>query len=203
MAQLAALCITLLIVSGCGVPFFVKPEEQAVVDEHIFSDVILYKPLTWMLASSGVRTASTKVERRIIVFERTKAKNGQMKLKICAEPPAEALQALESINKLTAELQAKKIPLTATGTGDFSLQTAVQSAFRRTQGLQFYRDGAYQWCQAYINGLIDEPEFRQRLKQLEESAEKLIMKEIQNPGFYGKYQSSVAIRQEEENGTDP
>ena len=181
--------IVLLFGSGCGFPLFVKPEEQAVVDEHIFSNPRWYKPLTWIFEDSGVRAASTKLERRIIVFNREwKKDDGDGKkgwhLQVCAEPPPEAVQALESTSKIAAELEAQGVPLIASGTGDFALQTAVQAAFRRTQGLQFYRDAAYQICQAYLNELINMEQYRKQLKDLGKKAFILIKEEINHPNFY-------------------
>ena len=186
MRSLACLCVVLIVAnSGCGVSHFVKPEEQAVVDEHVFSNYS-FIPRIRFLAQEGVRALSTKLERRIVVFNRVKDKNG-WKLVVCAEPPAEAIQALNSVSKLEAELKkqlAENKSSALSGAGDFGLTTAVQAAFRRTQGLQFYRDSAYQWCQAYLNGFIDDAEFLQKLKRLEEKAALLIAKEIEQPGFY-------------------
>ena len=190
-----------VLVGGCGVPLFVKPEEQAVVDEHIFSNSRWYKPLTWILEDSGVRAASTKMERRLIVFERTLDEQNNYRFKVCAEPPAEAVQALESVSKFAAELEAQGVPLAASGTGDFSLQTAVQSTFRRTQGLQFYRDGAYQLCQAYLNDLICKKEYKKRLKGLENKAFELIYQEIKHDNFYPPAPSKPTKDKKEETVT--
>lgn len=189
MRSLVCFCMVLIVAnSGCGVPFFVKPEEQAVVDEHVFSNTSVIPG--WILAREGVRALSTKLERRLVIFDRKKEKGKKgkkWKLKVCAEPPAEAIQALDSVSKLEAELKkqfAENQSSTLRGTGEFGLTTAVQSAFRRTQGLQFYRDGAYQWCQAYLNGLIEKKEFLKKLERLEAKATLLITKEIEQPGFY-------------------
>ena len=188
MRSLICFCMVLTVAnSGCGVSLFVKPEEQAVVDEHVFSNKSFLPG--WILAREGVHALSTKLERRLVLFDRRK-KNGcknEWELKVCAEPPAEAIQALDSVSKLEVELKkqlAENKSSTLSGTGDFGLTTAVQAAFRRTQGLQFYRDGAYQWCQAYLNGFIKKDKFLERLKRLEEKAALLITKEIEQPGFY-------------------
>jgi len=181
MRSLALFCIVLIVASsGCGVSLFVKPEEQAVVDEQIFPDWLS------LFGKQDVRAASTKLERRIVVFSRTWEDN-KWKLKVCTEPPAEAMQALNSVNKLEATLAqkyGKDMSDTLSGKGDFGLTTAVQAAFRRTQGLQFYRDGAYQWCQAYLNGLVTKENFLKKLDALEKNATALIKEEIKQPGFY-------------------
>ena len=104
MKSLICFCMALIVAtSGCGVSLFVKPEEQAVVDEHVFSNKSLIPG--WILAREGVRALSTKLERRLIIFDRKKEKGKKWKLSVCAEPPAEAIQALESVSKLEAELK--------------------------------------------------------------------------------------------------
>lgn len=62
-------------------------------------------------------------------------------------------------------------------------------SFKRSQGLQFYRDAAYQVCQAYLKGLIRVhgrpcPHcFLMRLRKLEGDAIRLINEEVHH-GFY-------------------
>ena len=151
------------------------------MDEYVF--------FPWLSNRSGVHALSTKIERRLVVFERKKkGEDDDLRLKVCAESPAEATQALNSINKLTVELEKAGIPK---GSFDSTLSTAVHAAFKRTQGLQFYRDGAYQLCQAYMNGLITksngktaEEKFLSHLKELENKAVKLIKQELEREDFY-------------------
>ena len=182
--------------SGCGLSPFVQPEAQAVVDEHIFSNSSLFSNLP-ILSQDGVRALSTKLERRLVIFNRKKTDEG-WDLKICAEPPAEAIQALQSINKLEATLKKQtpaKTTVEGSGSGESGLTTAVQSAFRRTQGLQFYRDGAYQWCQAYINNLITRKDFVEKLETLQEKAAYLIQEEVNQEGFYVGTLPQIQIEQ--------
>ena len=144
------------------------------MDEYVF--------FPWLSNRSGVHALSTKIERRLVVFERKEeGEDDGLRLKVCAESPAEATQALDSINKLEATL--KKVELQ--GNFDSTLRTVVEAAFKRTQGLQFYRDGAYQLCQAYMNGVIKSKEqFLSHLKNLEDKAVKLIEKELEREDFY-------------------
>ena len=171
----ASSLIALFLLNGCGLSPFVKPEEQAVVDEHVFSG-FPFKPRV------GVHAVSTKMERRLVMIEQKEEGDKRM-LKICAESPAEATQALNSITQLAAKLD--KVNIDLTGNFNSELSTAVNAVFKRTQGLQFYRDAAYQLCQAYLNGLFgqkDEVEnevFRVRLGALEDKAVRLIEKELE------------------------
>ena len=207
MRHVVCMAITLIffVGNGCGVSLFVKPEEQAIVDEHIFSNEETLG--AFFLGKGGVRAASTRAERRIILFER----NPTGVLKVCAEPPAEALQALSSTSDLRAAIEKGKTggPLSKlSAQGEFGLATAVQSAFRRTQGLQFYRDGAYQLCQALINGLFDgetdggakgkKGDYLSQLKKLQKRAADLIEQEIKQPGFYAGQLPGVSIPGNEE-----
>lgn len=171
----AFLGIAVCVLTGCGLTPFVEPEKQAIVDEYVF--------FPWLSNRTGVHALSTKMERRLVVFERKEeGKDDDLRLRVCAESPAEATQALNSINKLTVELEKAGVPK---GSFDSTLSTAVHAAFKRTQGLQFYRDGAYQLCQAWLNGVIkSEEKFFSHLKELEKNAVKLIGKELEKEDFY-------------------
>lgn len=99
----ASLGVAICVLNGCGLTPLVKPEEQAVVDEYVF--------FPWLSNRTGVHALSTKIERRLVVFERKKkGEDDDLRLKVGAESPAEATQALNSINKLTVELEKAGIP---------------------------------------------------------------------------------------------
>ncbi len=55
------LYVAVCLLQGCGMSFFVPPEEDAVVDEHVY-----FSPIE----DSGVRALSTKIERRLVLMNR-------------------------------------------------------------------------------------------------------------------------------------
>lgn len=168
------------LLQGCGLWIFTPSEEKAVVDEHIYDTLD---------ASGGVNALSTKLERRLVLMERYKRKHGEYKLKVCAESPAEATQDLSSTFDFAGTVEKVEISKLLK-----ALSTKVKPTFKRSQGLQFYRDGAFQLCQAYLNGLITEKTlahglhpcphcFITQLNELRDIAERIILHEVAN-GFY-------------------
>ena len=59
-----------------------------------------------------------------------------------------------------------------------SLETIVEKLFDRTQGAQFFRDGAFHLCLAYLNGIIEEEEFLDLYMKLQSDSTKLIDTEL-------------------------
>lgn len=97
---------------------------------------------------------------------------------VCAESHPEATQNLDSDFEFEGEIEKLDIAKFAK-----QLKTDVTSNFQRSQGLQFYRDSAFQLCQMYFNGVIEKEEFKKRLGTLREDAVNIILHEIQG-GFY-------------------
>lgn len=168
------------LLQGCGLWIFTPSEEKAVVDEHIYDT---------LESSVGVNALSTKLERRLVLMERYKKKHGEYKLKVCAESPAEATQDLSSTFDFAGTVEKVEISKLLK-----ALSTKVKPTFKRSQGLQFYRDGAFQLCQAYLNELItggysyhDFPScphcFIEELNALRDTAANIILHEVAN-GFY-------------------
>ena len=113
----------------------------------------------------------------------------EYKLKVCAESPAEATQDLSSTFDFAGTVEKIEISKLLK-----ALSTKVKPTFKRSQGLQFYRDGAFQLCQAYLNGLITGgysyhdfhscPHcFIEELNALRDTAANIILHEVAN-GFY-------------------
>ena len=181
--RLGLILVLVAFLSGCGVTLFVPPEEDAVVDEHVYHNLW---QLVWGYGSTGVHALSTKAERRLVLMNKTKDE-----LQVCAESPAEATQDLTS--QFDFEGTVEKIEI---GKLIKDLSTKVKPAFKRSQGLQFYRDGAFQLCQAYLNGFISKKTFAHglhpcphcfldQLNVLRDKAERIILHEVAN-GFYTK-----------------
>ena len=177
------LCVAACLLQGCGVSMFVPPEEDAVVDEHVF--------FSWNeifgVQGTGVRALSTKAERRLVLMEQWIGSDNNAHLTVCAEPNPEATQSLKSLSDVSGELSGDvvdAVKMLAEINRELSTDVAMQ--FKRSQGLQFYRDGAFQLCQAYINGLLgneDHENFLLELNSLRETAANIILHEVTH-GFY-------------------
>lgn len=100
------------------------------------------------------------------------------KAKLCAEasPDAGAQFASTFASALTAQVSGTTTPLSAEATAN--LTVAMKQLFRRTQGVQLYRDGAFALCNLYLNGGIEKPEYYMELQALRMSAAELIKQEI-------------------------
>lgn len=191
--RLGLIIVLVVFLSGCGVTLFVPPEEDAVVDEHVFTPIIDL-PSLFGWDRDNVHALSTKAERRLVLMEKKKVKNGyhgKSVLTVCAESPAEATQDLSSTFDFVGTVEKIEFSKLLK-----ALSTKVKPTFKRSQGLQFYRDGAFQLCQAYLNGLITEKTFAHgfhpcphcyitQLNELRDIAERIILHEIAN-GFYAK-----------------
>ena len=206
------LTLAMMVVPGCGVTTFVPPEEDAVVDEHVYYSLGLITS-----EEAGVRALSTKAERRLVLMDRYKKKkskdkydedeNGEYELKVCAESHPEATQSLNSDFKLEGEVENIDITKFLR-----ALETKVKSTFTRSQGLQFYRDGAFQLCQAYFNGLITKSShhgshpcpncFLDQLNALRKDAVNIILHEIQG-GFYRQKRDEEAKKDAKKKSEKP
>ena len=75
-----------------------------------------------------------------------------------------------------------------------AIATSVQTLFQRTQGLQLYRDGMYNLCQGYLNGIFDKTDFAKKYDTLLIETVKLIELEInQTKGNIGGRQVQVPL----------
>jgi hypothetical protein len=129
-----------------------------------------------------VGTLATTAERRI-VLARVDPENKETFGRFCSEPPPDAAENIA--NNLTLAVQAAvKTPETE-GSGRLELAkqlaTTVQSLFHRSQGLQLYRDGLYNLCIAWMNGVLKtQADFTTRADALLTSAQTLITTELNN-----------------------
>lgn len=104
------------------------------------------------------------------------------KIVLCAEPSADISDNIAS--SLAAAITTKgpssgdKTSAELAASISKTLATAVQHHFKRTQGLQLYRDGMYNLCQARMNGIIDDATFMDRADKLLEKTTGLIEKEL-------------------------
>lgn len=88
--------------------------------------------------------------------------------KFCAEPPPDATQSITSAVSAAFSGTASGVPVNPEVSAEFakSLATTAQSLFYRSQGVQLFRDGLYNLCQAYLNGAISPAQYHQQFQSL-------------------------------------
>lgn len=93
---------------------------------------------------------------------------------VCAEPPPDVAEAVYS--QTVATLANKGINVAAGST----LQTALMQLTRRSQGLDFFRTGAFVNCMMHYNGVLDATEYRQAMTDLLQRSTHLTELEMAN-----------------------
>ncbi len=143
------------VVSGCGSRHFSSRPTNPLIEDRV------------RMGPSGGQKMSvltSRADRRtILVFD---------KEEICAEPSPDVAEAVYS--QTVAELATKTVNVAAGST----LQTALMQLSRRSQGLDFYRTGAFVNCMMYYNKALTQPEYVREMKELREKAMALTEKEI-------------------------
>jgi hypothetical protein len=159
-------CMLALIVMLSGCRTFTRPMEWPVFEQH---------------AQGRVNTFSVIPSRRMVIVKSDEPKNGA-KLFVCAEASADVTDNLTST--LAASLAAAG-PSSGTDKAanasvavNTTLGTSAQFLFKRTQGVQLYRDAMYHLCQARMNGFISDDEYKERTNALLERIIPLIMSEL-------------------------
>jgi hypothetical protein len=169
---LFTIIISVFVLQGCGLKFLVPPKENPIIEDTIGQN--LY------------RTMATTAERRIVIINNSKDPN--YRGLYCAEPSPDSADNLAS--SLSSYLKAAESSgdksLSTSGGFDKTLATTVQQLGTRSQGLQLYRDGTYALCQAYMNGILDQPAYIKRLDKLLDISDQLISTEL-------KYKDSIIV----------
>jgi len=164
----------ILFLNGCGLAIFTPPKENPIIEDKIG---LKDKPF--------FRTMSTTAERRIVIV---KTLPGSKYGKYCAEPSPDAADNLAS--SFAAYLKGSgsngAVNIEADTGFEKRLATTVFQLGTRSQGLQFFRDGSYSLCLAYLNEIITEAEYNIKLKELTDASEALIDTEL-------RYKDSMKI----------
>lgn len=99
--------------------------------------------------------------------------------KLCAEAPADAgAQFGQTFATALSAPTGNPSPLSVeTKAG---LAVAMKQLFKRSQGVQLYRDGSFALCNLYLNGngVVTESQYLNELQELRKTAAYLIEKEI-------------------------
>jgi len=152
----------MLVFSGCAI--FTPPKEHPVQYDWV--------PLSkWLRTSYGSVFSMTPERRTVIVIPKP-----ETAVKICAESPPDVAESMASAIRFAAEAQVKgyggKVDLSSI------FSSSAMMLFYRSQGVQLFRDGMYNLCQAHMNGLIDQNQYLIKYEKLLDIAQKLIESEI-------------------------
>lgn len=148
-------CLMIAALPGCAL--LSPPMEQPVQHDYVGS----------FFGDRKTSVFSLTPERRTVLVVRKVGTDSS--IMVCAEPPSDVAQNLSASVKALAEVSAKSnADKSASAAAEFSreVSSAMTRIFARTQGVQLYRDGSFNLCQAYMNGLIDGPTFVERQRAL-------------------------------------
>lgn len=127
---------------------------------------------------------SMTAERRTVIVMADEH-NPATPMKFCAEPPADVAANIASSVRAALEASVKGIKVGAASpevqaAGEFSrsLSSTMMSLFYRSQGIQLFRDGLFNLCQARINGMLTDAQYAQKHSDLLDKSFALILGEL-------------------------
>jgi len=169
IVSFVCLMVFSLSLAGCGI--FTSPMERPIIEDHA--------------KSKEITTFATIPSRRMVIINPEHIKDGKEtnSVFVCAEPSPDVSDNLAS--SLAATLTGKGF-LGGNASSEASvniskaLATTAQFLFKRTQGVQLYRDGMYNLCQARMNGIIDNDAFILKADALLKVSVELVKQEIPN-----------------------
>lgn len=160
--------LAILAAGLCGCSALTPPMEKPVIEDH----------------AGVLGTFATVAERRMVVTKKTykseHADHPGYDSSFCAEPPPDSTQSIAS--SLTAALRADasqdKSKQSVSAEAARELITTAKLMFTRSQGVQLFRDGVYNLCQAHLNAAISQPSYEKMFSELLKVSAKLIADEI-------------------------
>ena len=149
--------LAMMFLSGCASYFTPRPP---IVEDKVGQ---------W--GQETVGTLSTAPDYRVVYVRLSD------KAKLCAEAPADAGAQFGSTfaAALTSPLGGTK---EISAEAKASLAVAMKQLFKRTQGVQLFRDGTFALCNLYLNQGISDSQYLQELQELRKAAVSLIEREI-------------------------
>lgn len=161
------LCTLTVLLGGCS--YLTPPIEKPVIEDH----------------SGMLGTFATVAERRMVVtkkaFKEGHADAPGYDSNFCAEPPPDSTQSIAS--SLTAALRAdatqNKNRQSVSAEAARELITTARVMFNRSQGVQIFRDGVYNLCQAQLNKSIPAETYSKHFSELLQVSERLIIAELE------------------------
>jgi len=164
-----------VLVSGCGTPVFSERKANPVIKSKIGSLDLAAN--TSARRNVYIRTADTAAaserSNRLGMAGIVGGRKGEM----CAEPPPEAIEALVATFAARAEVSGTSGKSFEAGL-ERGLSTSIASTFKRSQGIQFYRDAAFTICTAMLNGYIKPGEYTEQLWRARDAAKEVMLAEF-------------------------
>ena len=149
----AAIVISL---SGCGNRYFSSRATNPLIEDRVRMGDSNAQKMSVLTSRADRRT--------ILVFGPEE---------VCAEPSPDVAEAVYSQTAANVAAKETKISFGTT------LQTALMQLSRRSQGLDFYRSGAFVNCMMYYNGAFEnEAAYVAEMAKLREEAMRLTEKEL-------------------------
>jgi hypothetical protein len=151
-------------IGGCA--WFTSPMERPIIEDHSHD--------------GRITTFATIPSRRMVVV--TEHEKGSGNIIVCAEPSADVSDNIAS--SLAAAITAKGPIASGPSSAELAasisktMATTAQHLFKRSQGLQLYRDGMYNLCQARMNGIIGNAAYQEGARAILAIAVELIKIEI-------------------------
>lgn len=158
--RIALTAAAMVALAACGTDEFTNQKAQPLIDLKLAED-----------ASSTV--VATTAERRLVLYRQgpeitmptltgtppaVTRRTTESGVQFCAEPSPDAIESLASLFSAAGSFgSSSPTGPTVEASANFSnaLTTAVSSAFNRSQGIQFFRDGVFALCQAAMNGWVE------------------------------------------------
>lgn len=168
MKKAASTLVATCLLSGCS--YLTPPFENPIIEQH---------------AQNRINTFAVIPSRRVIIVKsENPAEHQEKRMLVCAEAPADVTDNLAST--LAASL-AVSGPTTVKGDKaadaafavSKTLETYGQFLFKRTQGIQLFRDRSYHLCQARMNGFINDAQYYESINVLFKEVIPLIRDELQ------------------------
>ncbi len=174
------LLITML--SGCGVRYFSPRETNPVIEDYI--GTYPSRELGTLATDAARRINVTRMESTHIPTNDSTWRRGEF----CAEPPPDAMVniagafgAAIAANIKAYEPTTGKVAGEGTGNAEFfrTISTVMLPLLRRSQGLQWQRDGLSFACNSFLNRVITRAQYVEWVKDIRDQSKLLIEAEIQ------------------------
>jgi hypothetical protein len=149
-----------LLISGCA--YLSPPAENPIIEQH---------------ARNRINTFAVVPARRVVLIKAERANDDNSPLVVCGEAPADVTDNIASTFAASLAASAAKGNDISAGISR-SLETFGQLLFKRSQGLQLFRDQSYYLCQARMNNFITDAEYKTELKAAFNAILPLIDQEI-------------------------